>query len=269
MFLSFFIILFVSYKRCGQVEPLYTHFSGETSALKVLSGQEVMLLYPKEDYKVDSLEIMLETYDNAYMLAVEISGREPLPPPQKTDKLPVAIVPSSCGRGCGRIGRKGIEITKAKFDLIYREFVVNGRHDHLFFYELGRNFWFYVEDSADLEWEAIRTGFAVFLRDLLIRELSLKVTSINGVPYMRYMEGKQSRWMQLIRNRKFIEFTWEEIQPIKEKLFPHASLFWSMLWWDIYQKRGKKGVISVMDMSREKLLSGNGEAWFTFLLGFQ
>jgi hypothetical protein len=136
----FFLILWVLFQGCNQAEIKYTHFSGESSYLSILESNEVLLLYPRGDYAVDSLALLLETYDKAYAMAVELSGREPLTSPQDTDKLPLAIVSTTCGPGCGRLGHKGIEITKNTFDRIYNEFVVNGRQDHLFFYELGRNF---------------------------------------------------------------------------------------------------------------------------------
>jgi hypothetical protein len=162
--------------------------------LKSLRGGDVVLLYPVGEYVEDSLALLLQTYDRAYALAADISGREPSPSEQHPGYLPLAVVPTTCGPGCGRLGAKGIEISEGKFERIYAEFTANGIHDHLFFYELGRNFWFYGESSEDAEWEAIHTGFAVFFRDMLIRELNLAVAPINGIPYIRYLDGKKERW---------------------------------------------------------------------------
>jgi hypothetical protein len=264
LFLPFYSILFVLCQGCGQSDLRYTNFSGETSFLNVLEGREVMFLYPAGEYRADSLARLLETYDRAYTLGVELSDREPSTPSGETGKLPVAIVPSTCGPGCGRLGVKGIEITEEKFERIYREFVTSGRHDHLFFYELGRNFWFYGEESSDREWEAIHTGFAVFFRDLLISELGLAVAPINSVPYEIYRLEKQERWEQYWAVSAV--WTWEAIQPAKKVHYSHAPHFWSAMWWQIYREQGREGVKSALDGFRKQQAPSNGEGWYNYLI---
>jgi len=65
----------------------------------------------------------------------------------------------------------------------------------LFFYELGRNFWFYEPSAVKVrEIDGIRTGFAVFFRDMILNELNLNVAPINGEPYLAYMEDKKDLW---------------------------------------------------------------------------
>ncbi|WP_209331282.1 hypothetical protein [Lunatimonas salinarum] len=160
----------------------------------------------------------------------------------KIDRLPVAIVPSTCGSGCGRLGRKGIEITEEKFKRIYNQFVQHGDYDHLFFYELGRNFWFYEPSDIKLqEMDDIRTGFAVFFRDLLLYELKIKVAPINGKPYSEYMVDKNERWKKMkpewLQSNKPNEF-----EILRGKYFPNGSVFWSALWWERYQMYGNNSI---------------------------
>lgn len=266
LFTALFLMSGNIFQGCGREDLRYTHFSGERSDLTVLLSEEVLFLYPGGEYDADSLAMLLETYDKAYRLAVELSGREPLPAPQKTDKLPLAIVPKTCGPGCGRLGQKGIEITKPTFDRIYTGFVVNGRHDHLFFYELGRNFWFYGDGEEKSDWEEIHTGFAVFFRDLLVKEFKLNIAPINGIPYAKYMEDKQSRFESFLAKMGTDSLNWEKVERIKKQQFPHSPLFWSSLWWELYQKQGREGVIAAFSLLKVQPLPENGEAWFRFLV---
>lgn len=259
--LSFLIILLGLFQNCGDSDKAYMHFSGERSLLRTLEAGEVMFFYPDGLYQKDSMSQLLETYDRAYLLALELSGRKPAPADLYTDKLPVAIVPTTCGPGCGRLGAKGIEITEAKFDRIYREFVGSGRHDHLFFYELGRNFWFYGE--GDGEWGEIHTGFAVFFRDLLIRELGLIAAPINGEPYERYMERKRNSWEAFCKETAGL--SWGEMQFHINRHFPHAPLFWSSLWWELYLDSGTAGVSSALKALEKRQLPGKAEAWYGLL----
>ena len=85
------------------------------------------LLLPNGNFDADTLASLLETCHQADELASELSGREPDLSPIGTEKLPLAIVPSTCGPGCGRLGRKGIEITEKKFLHIYEQFVKHGK----------------------------------------------------------------------------------------------------------------------------------------------
>jgi hypothetical protein len=52
----------------------------------------------------------------------------------------------------------------------------------------------------------------------------------------------------------------------KKQQFPHSPLFWSSLWWELYQKQGREGVIAAFSLLKVQPLPGNGEAWFRFLV---
>ncbi|WP_339926174.1 hypothetical protein [uncultured Cyclobacterium sp.] len=231
-----FILLLTMSQSCSSDYIQYPQFKGGNLNLSYQNSEHILLLLPKSNYNADTLAALLIVYDRAYELASEVSGREPDPSPMGMDKLPLAIVPSTCGSGCGRLGRKGIEITEEKFERIYDQFVKDGVYDHLFFYELGRNFWFYEASDVKLkEMDEIRTGFAVFLRDMLLSELKLNAAPINNKPYQKYMEDKKEQW------RKMSE-AWNhnhhDLENLRKKHFPKPTQFWSMLWWERYKKFG-------------------------------
>lgn len=262
--LLYFVIL-IFFIGCGRDGLRYTSFEGDSSTLIFLNSKEVLLLYPFGFYNDDSLSLLLKTYDKAYSIAGEILSQEPSLSFQRTDKVPLAIIPKTCGAGCGRLGQKGIEIEKQTFDTIYKEFVLNGNQDHLFFYELGRNFWFYGDRSEDVEWEAIHTGFAVFFRDMLIRELKISIAPINQIPYEEYLEHKQNLWNRFRKNCQDNGFnTWEEVQQIRYLYFSNSPVFWSSMWWDLYQKKGRQGVSFSFEKLRKSEIPKTGKAWFDF-----
>ena len=122
-----FIFILILYQSCGSDRIRYPQFEGGHLDLSYQESKYLLLLLPNGNYNADTLASLLETYDRAFELASEISGREPDLSPIGTEKLPLAIVPSTCGPGCGRLGRKGIEITEKKFLHIYEQFVKHGK----------------------------------------------------------------------------------------------------------------------------------------------
>lgn len=235
-----FIFSLILNQSCNTDSVPYPSFQGSQLDLFFQKSDHILLLFPVGNYNTDTLAALLSTYDQAYELATELSGREPDPSPMDGDKLPLAIVPSTCGSGCGRLGRKGIEITEEKFRRIYDQFVKEEKYDHLLFYELGRNFWFYEPSHNKLkEIDEIRTGFAVFLRDLLLSELNLNVAPLNNKPYLEYMEDKKERWRKM---REAWDHNQDDLENLRAKYFPQQTLFWSMLWWERYQMYGKGGI---------------------------
>lgn len=263
----FFFGILIIFLGCGEGRLKYKSFEGNSFTLNSLNSKEVLMLYPHGFYNRDSLNLMLDIYDKAYFIAVEIVSQIPLHSSiQSTDKLPLAIIPKSCGPGCGRLGQKGIEIEKHSFDLIYNEFVLNRNQDHLFFYELGRNFWFFGEKSNNIEWEAIHTGFAVFFRDMLINELKVSVAPINQIPYLEYLEQKQILWNKFKMECHDNGFhTWEEIQQTKIRYYRNSPIFWSSIWWDIYKNKGRQGATFTFKELNRRKITNTSKAWFELL----
>ena len=116
------------------------------------------------------------------------------------------------------------------------------------------------------EWEEIHTGYAVFFRDLLVKELKLDIAPINGIPYLKYMEDKQCRFERFLAGIETDSLNWEKVERIKKQQFPHSPLFWSSLWWELYQKQGREGVKAALHQLKEEPRPGNGESWFWFLV---
>lgn len=243
----------------------YQQFEGDHLDLSYQESKHVLLLLPNVNFNADTIQSLLKTYDLAYELATALSGRQPDPSPMQIDKLPLAIVPSTCGSGCGRLGRKGIEIREEKFRRIYNQFVKHGDYDHLFFYELGRNFWFYEPSDIKLqEMDEIRTGFAVFFRDMLVNELNLKVGPINSEPYTKYMEDKNERWNKM--KKEWLQSDKpNEFENLRGKYFPNGPLFWSTLWWERYQMHGKDSIQKMLQDLQQYPLKSESE-WLQFFI---
>lgn len=257
------ILILIICQSCNQDTIRYQQFEGEHLDLSYQESKHVLLLLPDINFNADTIQSLLKTYDLAYELAAALSGREPDPSPMKIDKLPLAIVPSTCGSGCGRLGRKGIEITEEKFKRIYDQFVKKEKYDHLFFYELGRNFWFYEPSDIKLqEMDDIRTGFAVFLRNVLLSELNLNVAPINNTPYLEYMEDKDERWSKMKKEWSQSNDP-DEFEHLREKYYPKPTQFWATLWWERYQMCGKEGIQKTLQNLQQDAPKNESE-WLEF-----
>lgn len=236
----YFLILFLPVvSGCHQREIQYTDFYGNKKNLIFIESKEILLFYPDKEYNRDELKSLLHTYDTAYLFAARISGQHPGMDSSYGEKLPIAVVPATCGPGCGKLGMKGIEFTEVKFERIFQLFVESDLHDHLYFYELGRNFWFY-EKSLTLNGHSenanIRTGFAIFLRNVLIHELGIEMGNINGIPYSQYMQESCEVWEKFKKNNegKYILnlLTRKDISLIQK------PILWSRYWWSLYESEG-------------------------------
>lgn len=242
IFLSLLIMAIALILSSRQNRMEYTSFLGEKHVLQIRESEEIILLYGKEGYDREKIAEMLAFYDLVYRLFIEICGDEPKPSLVQTEKLPLAIVPNTCGPGCGLLGAKGIEMTESKFSQIYNLYVDSLRHDHLFFYELGRNFWLY-EDVLTYPGsrvnDDIRTGFAIFMRNVAIRELGIHVGSINGIFYKKYMENNHKMWDRYMSDSTAtLENTLLGEKDIGGQGSFHKPNLWAAFWWDLYSREG-------------------------------
>lgn len=224
---------------CQHQRNQYTDFYGNIQNLNSLESKEILLLYPDKEFDRNNLRKLILAYDSVYLFAAWISGQQPEMVSVHGEKLPIAVVPMTCGSGCGKLGVKGIEFTEEKFKSVVQLFLESNKHDHIFFYELGRNFWFY-ESSLTLkefpENKYIRTGFAIFFRNALIYELKIKVGDINGISYSTYMEKNAEAWRDFFAN--------SETNPLRALLVSkkikenQKAILWSMYWWSLYEAEG-------------------------------
>jgi hypothetical protein len=236
----YFLILFLPVvSGCHQQEIQYTDFYGNIQNLNYLESKEILLFYPDKKYNRNELKRLLQTYDSAYLFAARISGQHPGMDSSYGEKLTIAVVPTTCGSGCGKLGMKGIEFTEEKFKKIFNLFVESEKHDHLYFYELGRNFWFYDKAftlNGQKENAHIRTGFAIFLRNVILYELGVDVEEINGKPYAQYMRDNYEIWENFKKNNEQ-NFLFDLL--IRENVhLTEKPILWSMYWWSMYESEG-------------------------------
>ncbi len=150
-----------------QVE--YVSFDGNHYDLYSYEGRNVRLLADRADLDLSGLISWIDIGYEAYYSA---TGRHPNDTEQSDGKTIIARA-NTCGAGCGYLGQRGIEIAPRFFDEAVEEFARSGRPDHVFFYELGRNFWYYsdqlefnpsrVDQSHRGSGDFFVNGFPVFM----------------------------------------------------------------------------------------------------------
>ncbi|MEM9774146.1 MAG: RICIN domain-containing protein [Chloroflexota bacterium] len=187
----------------------YIDFEGNSHQLIPISGQNVALLVPDNGYDQNILTQMVAVYDQAYDYYKQSTGKEPIPAKTYNGLTTIAVVPATCGAGCGYLGFTGIELQQTYFDSdIYPPTNLNNEYDQVVFYEFGRNFWFYADhltyqapDSGD-----ITTGFAVFMRFK-----AMEATGVNPAPFgntsFQAFENEVRGLLQTYLNNS--AYTWE------------------------------------------------------------
>ncbi|TWU50963.1 PA14 domain protein [Rubripirellula tenax] len=131
----------------------YTSFQGEQSSLYAYEGEHVILLAKSPDLAQNDINRLIRQIDRGYEIYRETTGRDPVDNGLSIGKTIIAQVDQTCGAGCGYLGARGIEIDTDFFDNAVIESAETGKPDHIFFYEMGRNFWFY---QSKLEFNELR-----------------------------------------------------------------------------------------------------------------
>ncbi|QDS93496.1 Dockerin type I repeat protein [Roseimaritima multifibrata] len=132
----------------------YTSFQGETVSRYAYEGKHVTLLAKSPNLAVKDIDGLIAEIDRGYEVYAQTTGLEPSDYGLSVGKTIIAQVDQTCGAGCGYLGVRGIEVDTEFFDVAVEEFASSGTPDHLFFYELGRNFWFY---QSKLEFNDLRS----------------------------------------------------------------------------------------------------------------
>lgn len=117
----------------------YRSFDGQDHQLYAYEGKNVRILAQQPSLNIADLIAEIDRGYDAYFTA---TGRHPNNTDQSIGKTIIAQVPT-CGAGCGLLGSRGVEIDPAYFDAAVAEFAISRKPDHIFYYEFGRNFWFY------------------------------------------------------------------------------------------------------------------------------
>jgi Putative metal-binding motif len=120
----------------------YQAFDGATYILNRFRGRYVAVLLPDSwigEGKLDEplIEVFVDRSDLLYETDRELVGSEPGP----DGLLNIAVVPVTCGFGCGYVGAKGIEVAGDAGALaLVRPELVAGHTPEVISHEMGHNF---------------------------------------------------------------------------------------------------------------------------------
>lgn len=123
----------------------YTSFTGSARELFPWVGEHVALLTQTRDHDPATMARLLGALDRAYEFCREGTGRQPMVFLEHEGRLPIAVEPDTCGKGCGMLGATGIELMPDRFEEVYRHMHTSGQLELTPAYELGRNYWFHAD----------------------------------------------------------------------------------------------------------------------------
>lgn len=167
----------------------YTSVDQDNLTLFPIVGRNVVLLVPSADLDQTVLKQMVDTFDRAYDFYSYSTGRQPQLYLNYQGKATIAVVPSTCGAGCGYLGMTGIELQNDYFEKLYTGVLQYNQYDQPIFYELGRNFWFYehkIEYKGDDNTGSIATGYAVFMRFMAMEAAGVTPAPYNNMDFARF-----------------------------------------------------------------------------------
>ena len=180
--LLLFSLLF-SLKSISQVPQNYTTFQGAVLNLYKYEGTNTMILTNSNSLNSSVMSNWLNATDGTYNFYYSCTGQYPNCYTNVTcfnGKSTIARVDATCGAGCGYLGFTGIELLNTYFDNTYTRILNDNQYDQAFFYEFGRNFWFYDSKLKYTSNDPIVTGYAVFMRFMAIESLGLNGAPFNG-----------------------------------------------------------------------------------------
>lgn len=136
----------------------YETFGKQRLQLRPFAGRNVVLLLaPARQVAQTAVTRALSAIDRGWDWYKDMFGKAPTPYWLHDGKATIAEVPETCGAGCGMTGFTGIEMLPKYVDLLLEQ-AAQDRYNQLIFYELGRNFFFFLEPLGQLG--ALITGFA-------------------------------------------------------------------------------------------------------------
>ena len=141
----------------------------------------VILGRPDAERSDEVMTRITQALDAAFSYYATATGRTPPADRSIDGRTVVAEVHATCGAGCSLIGVTGIEIMRRYFQLLYDGVQRDNEFDHVLFYELGRNFWFWSDALAfqPPDEDPVVTGFAVWMRFR-----SMAAAGVNGAPFV-------------------------------------------------------------------------------------
>ncbi|MEM1228716.1 MAG: PA14 domain-containing protein [Planctomycetota bacterium] len=184
----------------------YVSFQGDRYQLYVYEGEHVRLLADSPDLDEKNIAGLISEIDRGYEVYMNVTGREPVDNDTSIGKIDIARVETTCGAGCGYLGIRGIEIDDWFFDEAVDEFAESGKPDHLFFYEMGRNFWFY---QSKLEFNNLRddtsnrgsgdfvvNGFPILMERAISEFLDIEFSGPTDGAGTQAFRDSNARWLE-------------------------------------------------------------------------
>lgn len=170
---------------------MYTSINQDYLTLYPVIGRNIVLLAPSPELDPAVLQQMVDTFDRAYDFYKSVTGREPSLYLNYHEMPSIAVVPTTCGAGCGYLGMSGIELQADYFEKLYTGVLENNQYDQTVFYELGRNFWFYenkIEYMGEDRTDSISTGYAVFMRFMAMDAAGVTPAPYNATDFSLFRE---------------------------------------------------------------------------------
>jgi hypothetical protein len=161
----------------------YRAFDGTEYERYPWEGKKLTLLSETNELDPVTMKRWLDGVDGAYNYYAVCTGREPWNQGMATyinERSTIASVPTTCGAGCGYLGATGVEIMSGLFTEIYQSIHSDNQFSQVLFYELGRNFWFYSDQLQYKQNDPVVTGYAVFMRFVVVEAASLQGAPFNS-----------------------------------------------------------------------------------------
>lgn len=168
----------------------YVSFDHTTLKLSAYAGHHIALLLPTDQtWDATTVWAIVGRLDAAYEYYTSVTGHEPAAGSNYHGLDTIAVVPSTCGAGCGYLGTQGIELQSSYWQILYDGVAQHSQYDQPLFYELGRNFWFLESKLAYLSPDdggTVTTGFAVLNRFTSMDAAGVTGGPFNGIPFATF-----------------------------------------------------------------------------------
>ena len=92
---------------------LYKPYKGSAINLYPYKGRNIALLVPLPNLNIKTLKKIITTFDKVYDYYQQTTGCEPTLYLSYKGVGTIAVVPETCGAGCGFMGQTGIELTNS------------------------------------------------------------------------------------------------------------------------------------------------------------
>jgi hypothetical protein len=174
-------------------------------------GHVVVLTMPDEVLDQAVMARLVADYDKGWAIYARLVGYKPRAKPCCTFDGKTSIVqspdPDRIAAARGHIGGNGIELYKGHFRAIYDEFSASGRHSHIVFHEMGRNFWRWRPQLGALK--AFEVGFAIANKFIVMDRAGLHGAPFRAMSFDRLKTSLLEETWATYRSRP--DLTWKDV----------------------------------------------------------